>query len=108
MVRMTTIADGQCHRVTGDAVAVGITARSGIYQAVCRRRVRPTAMICADGPSCQWCELAMRARRILLNGVRESSVRRRRHRRPGWLYGILAPRRRASATMKRDRSSINQ
>lgn len=94
-VTMTSIADGQCHRITCDAVAVGISQRRGVYRAVCGARVIPIPMICMDGPSCIPCEMVIHAHRVLAGAMLNSPVHRCRHRRPGWLRQILPARRRA-------------
>lgn len=92
-VAMTSVVDGQCHRVTHDALALGIAEGHGVYEAMCGRRLMPAAMICADGPSCPRCGLVTHARRILPDLVLDPSVHRRRHRRPGWLRRTLTRRR---------------
>lgn len=60
LLRITSQLDGHAHYVTDDALASGISAGRGAYEALCGHVLLALPMICDDGPPCPLCNLAVR------------------------------------------------
>lgn len=85
-IPITCCLDGQAHDVTDENVAAG--HRTGEYQALCGYLVSAAPLVAPVGRRCASCAAVVRARR---SAPTIGSVRRSRHRQPGWLWRLLRP-----------------
>ena len=81
-IPITCYFDRRAHEVTDENIAAG--RRTGHYQALCGYRIIAASMAAPVGRPCPKCVAVVIAARYPTE-----QARRRRHRRPGWLWRIL-------------------